>query len=217
MEASAQERPASEAVVAAGMAIALSVVLHFFRLIALPNGGSVTLASVLPIWIMARRYGLRAGLITGASTGCVLFVLKPVVVNPLQVLVDYPLAWGSVGLAGLTPFPILGALLSTVARFGIQVASGLTFYAHTFPKALDPMVFSLLYNLYLVPDMVIALALYGLLVGRSPELLGLPPKPREKVPASAASRLSVVAPALIILLGLGAVLVPLMMLRAKMP
>lgn len=205
MDAAAPEARRSEVLVACGMATGLSVVLHSCRLFMLPHGGSVTLASALPIWVVARRYGLRAGFAAGACTGIASFLINPVVVHPLQPLLDYPLAFGMLGLAALTRSPGLGAALSTVARFAVQVASGLVFFAHTFPKAFDPLAWSMIYNLYLLPDMVIALALLRAVQARAPQLLGISPESQGEKPAAPVSPMLFAGPLLMVLLGIGAV------------
>lgn len=217
MDPQPQER--AETLVACAMGISLSVVLHHIRLWSMPNGGSVTLASALPIWIVARRYGLRPGLAAGAGAGLISFVLKPVAVHPVQVLLDYPVAWGALGLAALTHRPVPGAVLATFVRFMAQVASGATFFRSTLPSALDPMLSSMLYNLYLVPDMVIALALLGPLAARAPQLVRQPPEPAKAVSDSSSTRSAsfLAAPLLMLLVGLAVFVTALITLRSRLP
>ena len=205
----------SEVLVACAMAIALSVVLHNVRIWTMPYGGSVTLASALPIWVVARRYGLRPGMTAGAAAGCISFVFKPFAVHPLQVLLDYPLAWGALGLAALTPSPVSGALLSTFVRFALQVTSGLLFFRSTLPAALDPMLASMFYNLYLLPDMVIAVACMGPLAVRAPHLLRLPPEAPPAAPRTSGSFLA--GPLLMMLAGLAVFAGALVTLRSRLP
>ena len=47
------------------MMIALATILSFIKLANLPYGGSITIASMLPILIIAVRYGTPWGLFTG--------------------------------------------------------------------------------------------------------------------------------------------------------
>src|SRR5687767_669825 len=98
----------TEKMVACALAIALSVVLHLVRVFELPQGGSITLGSAVPIWIVARRYGLGAGLTAGAGTGLLLLLLQGKVYHPVQALLDYPIAYATLGLAALTRHAELG-------------------------------------------------------------------------------------------------------------
>ena len=161
-----------EPMVAAAMGASLSVTLHFIRLFRLPQGGSVTLASALPVWIVARRFGFKAGLACGATTGLLLAMLEARPVHWLQPITDYPLAYGVLGLAAMTSSPIRGALLSTAARFAIHVASGVAFFSSFAPPGTSPLMFSLAYNAsYVLPDLILALCLLVALQTRAPHLL----------------------------------------------
>lgn len=168
----------TEKMVACGLAVALSVVLHLVRVFELPQGGSITLGSAVPIWIVARRYGLASGLSAGAGTGLVLLMLQGKAVHPLQAVLDYPLAYGMLGLAALTPHAEWGAGLSCLARYACHVTSGVVFFASAAPKSLDPTLYSLLYNLFLLPDMAVAQILMQMLRLQAPQLFN--EAPREK-------------------------------------
>ena len=56
-------------IVEGGVSIALSFVLSFVVLFKMPLGGSVTLASRLPIVIFAIRWGAKKGLLAAAVLG----------------------------------------------------------------------------------------------------------------------------------------------------
>jgi thiamine transporter len=193
------ENPAArtEAMVATSLAIALSVLLHFFR-IGLPHGGSITLGSMVPIWIVARRYGLRSGLMAGIGTGLVRMLLAPKILHPLQGLLDYPIAYGVLGLAAIPPSAAFGASLSCLVRYAVHVTSGVVFFGSMAPAALDPLMYSLLYNLsYWLPDMAVALGIFSLVRRTRPEMLA-EPAPAESKPARPR-----IAGLLVVLLGFG--------------
>src|SRR5712692_9262163 len=82
-------------------AIALSGALSLITIFTLPQGGSITLASMVPVLLFALRRGPKLGVIAGAILGLVVLVEMPFVVHPAQLLLDYPLAFGALGLAGL--------------------------------------------------------------------------------------------------------------------
>ena len=49
--------------------LALSVLLSAFRFVTLPQGGSVTFLSLLPLWLVTYFYGPRHGCVAGAVFG----------------------------------------------------------------------------------------------------------------------------------------------------
>jgi thiamine transporter ThiT len=82
--------------VAAGLSIALS----FLRLFEMPQGGSVTLEAI-PLFYVAIRFGTVPGILAGVLSGVVQLILRPIIVHPAQILLDYPIAMGVCGLAGI--------------------------------------------------------------------------------------------------------------------
>ncbi len=81
-------------------AVALSVVTSFIKVYTFPFGGSITLCSMLFVCLIGYWYGPRISLTTGLAYGLLQLVTGPYIVFPLQVLVDYPLAFGALGLSG---------------------------------------------------------------------------------------------------------------------
>lgn len=134
----------------------------------MPNGGQVSL-DMVPLLLLARLRGAAVGLLAGVAFGLLHLVQEPVMLHPVQVLLDYPLAFGALGLAGLPARgpagDLLGVLLGVTARFAFHVASGVLF-AHLFlpPDTVSPLQVSLAYNAtYLVPSAAVALFLVPLL------------------------------------------------------
>lgn len=121
----------------AGVMIALAKILSFIKLFEMPMGGSVTLASMAPILFFAIRWGWKKGLLVGLVYGLVDYLLGGYTVHPLQVLLDYPLAYMMLGFAGLQQasesdsfFSHLPSLILAVAlRLAMHVLSGCVFYS----------------------------------------------------------------------------------------
>src|SRR5213080_5243894 len=67
-------------------AVALSGALSLITIIMLPQGGSITLASMVPVLLFALRRGPKLGVIAGAILGLVVLVEMPFVVHPAQLL-----------------------------------------------------------------------------------------------------------------------------------
>ena len=146
----------------AALSIALAFVLSYIKIWRMPNSGSVTLASMLPLMLFAASYGVGPGLLAGAAYGMLQYLQGGYFVHPIQFLLDYPLAFALIGLAGLYRFlpkswskwslyaaMVLGAL----GRCLSATLAGI-FYWDTAPWA------SLVYNgAYLVPDTLICIVL----------------------------------------------------------
>lgn len=121
----------------AGVMIALAKILSFIKLFEMPMGGSVTLASMAPVLFFAIRWGWQKGLLVGLVYGLVDYLLGGYTVHPLQVLLDYPLAYMMLGFAGLQRasdgdgfFSHLPSLiLAVVLRLAMHVLSGCIFYS----------------------------------------------------------------------------------------
>ncbi|NEI39176.1 energy-coupled thiamine transporter ThiT, partial [Rhizobium leguminosarum] len=83
-----------------GVVLALSTVLSLFKIYKLPQGGSVTLGSMVPILLIAFFYGPEVGFLTGFLFGIIDLMLEPYLLHPIQVLFDYPLPYMALGFAG---------------------------------------------------------------------------------------------------------------------
>ena len=96
-----------------GVMLALSAVLGLFVLYRPPQGGAVT-AAMLPLFVLAIRRGPLIGVLAGVLAGTLQMALDPFFVHPVQVVFDYQLAWGAVGLAGF--FKSMGVAVSGTGR-----------------------------------------------------------------------------------------------------
>ena len=144
---------------------ALSTALSFITFVVFPQGGSVTAGSMVPMLWLSLRRGPKIGLFAGAVYGMVQLAVMPQIYYPLQVVIDYPLAFGCLGLAGFFKKRLLvGAAVSVTGRFVMHLISGAIFFAEFAPEGMNPWVYSALYNgSYMLPEMVISLAIIYLL------------------------------------------------------
>lgn len=156
--------------VESAVAIALAVVLHLITVWKMPQGGKVTAASMVPLLLIAIRWGPRAGIVTGILYGLVDYLLEPYFYHPVQFLLDYPLAFGLLGLAGFVPrWPLLGTAVGMAGRFVCHLLSGVVFFASYAPEGMNPWLYSAVYNgTYLGPELVISLIVVGLVWWRIP-------------------------------------------------
>jgi len=160
------------------LSIALAYVLGRFMLFKLPFGGSVSL-DMLPILVFALRRGLLPGLVMGAIYGLLNYTLDPVqIVHPIQFALDYAVAYGLVGLAGIgsaswkrivaSGRPVFAGLavalpfglVAVVARFAVHFVSGMVYFGEYAPAGQPVWLYSLLYNgSYMLPSGIACLVL----------------------------------------------------------
>jgi len=149
------------------VAVALAYVLNLIVLFRLPQGGSVTAVSMVPILWLALRRGIRIGVFGGVVFGLVDMFPEPFIVHPVQFLLDYPLAFGALGLAGLfMTRPILGTVVGILGRFVCHFISGVVFFA-TYAGEMNPILYSAIYNgSYLVVELIFSIIMMYVLVRR---------------------------------------------------
>jgi thiamine transporter len=146
----------------ASVMVALALVLDALRLFTLPQGGTITFGEMVPILFVALRRGPKVGVLAGAVFGILDVYFEPFVYNPLQFLLDYPLAYGALGLAGFfrgrTVFYTgLGVAVAIGCRFVSHFLSGVIFFASFAPSGENPALYSAVYNAtYLLPGLLIS-------------------------------------------------------------
>lgn len=160
--------------------IALATVLSLFTLINMPYGGSVTPASMLPIVIVAYRYGAVAGL----GSGFVFALIQQLLgLNNLSyvtgwqsvvavILLDYVLAFTVIGLGGIFKGRVgmrdaspalrqsmelgLGTVLVCVLRYLFHTVAGATVWAGLSIPTEAALIYSLGYNAtYMIPETIV--------------------------------------------------------------
>ena len=149
------------------MAVALAMVTSMLKVYSFPFGGSITLFSMLFICFVGYVYGPATGILTGAAYGVLQFIIEPYIYFPLQVLVDYPLAFGALGLAGFFNKKKwglqIGYVVGVFGRFIFSTISGIVFFASYAPEGMNPILYSLGYQAsYLVPEAVITLIIISI-------------------------------------------------------
>lgn len=163
------KKMSTRTLVEAGIMIAMAQVLSYVTIYTLPNGGSITAGSMVPILFFAIRWGVGPGLLAGSVFGLLQFLLGPKYsMNLLSILLDYILAFGLLGLAGLAkksyPGVLFGVFLGIFGRFASSVLSGAIIWASYAPDTMNPWVYSIIYNgSYLLPEMIISYILVTIL------------------------------------------------------
>lgn len=156
--------PATKVLAFSALLMALSVALGAITLFRMPQGGSVTPFSMLPIFLAAYYFGVSRGMLVGAGVGILNLLLNPYIVHPVQVLLDYPLAFGALAFGGLLRHRkkigmVLGYLLGVFCRYLVAVLSGVVFFSAYAPEDFNGLTWSLWYNLtYLGVEAAITVA-----------------------------------------------------------
>lgn len=155
--------------VEAGVMIGLAQILSYAKIFEAPYGGSVTAGSMVPILFFAIRWGLGPGLLAGSVYGVLQFILGPKYsFHILSILLDYVVAFGLLGLAGMfrnsTTGVYLGVFVGILGRFVSAVLSGVIIWASYAPEGMNPWIYSMAYNgAYLVPELIISFVLVAIL------------------------------------------------------
>lgn len=137
----------TKALVYGALCIAIAFVLSCIRIVRLPQGGSITLASMLPIVVYSWVFGPVAGIISGVAYGMLQLLQDFAVVHPLQLLLDYPVAFGVLGLAGCFKKHLpVGVVLGMALRFLCHFITGMVFFGEYAPEGQPVWLYSLGYN-----------------------------------------------------------------------
>ncbi|MBR1771033.1 MAG: energy-coupled thiamine transporter ThiT [Lachnospiraceae bacterium] len=83
------------------MCLALGTLLSYVKLFHFPTGGSITLLSMLAVCLPGYWFGAGVGILTGVAYGILQMLIDPYILYPTQLVVDYILAFGALGLSGL--------------------------------------------------------------------------------------------------------------------
>lgn len=147
--------------------VAFAYVLSLFRVVEMPQGGSVSLA-MLPIFVIALRWGGIPGMVAGLLFSATKLLTEPYIVHPLQAMLDYPLAFASIGLAGFfRDKPLAGIAVGGLSRLLCHFFSGVVFFAAYAPAGQSIYAYSFIYNItYMGPELVIALIVAPLVMAK---------------------------------------------------
>ena len=160
--------------------LALATVLSMITFFQLPAGGSVTPFSMLPVLIIAYRYGMKWGFGVGIVYGLIQMLLGlnnlSYATNALAgvciILFDYLVAFGVMGFGGLfrkmknqaVGFSI-GVAVACVLRFLCHFLTGITVWADYSGGIWNTIVFSATYNgSYMLPELVITVVVGAILM-----------------------------------------------------
>lgn len=149
------------------VAIALGTVLSHLKLFRFPSGGSITVFSMLVVCLPGYWFGLGAGLMTGIAYGVLQILIDPYILFPAQLIVDYLLAFGALGLSGLFTNSrhglVKGYLAGVSGRYLFAVLSGWLFFSTYAWEGWSVLSYSLVYNgIYIYAEALATILLLSL-------------------------------------------------------
>ena len=147
----------------ASACIALSFVLSYIRLYRLPQGGSITPGSMLPIMIFAYIFGPVPGVLAGIAYGFLQYIQGGSIIHWIQFIMDYPVAFGLLGLAGLYRKNLaVSCIIGVFGRFLMHFLTGIVFFSE-YAGGQPAVLYSLGYNgSYLLVELIICMVLASL-------------------------------------------------------
>lgn len=165
----------SRSIVYAAICVAMSYALSYLRVVKMPQGGSITIASLVPLMIYSYMFGVKKGVFAGLVYGILQAFQDLYILHPAQFLLDYPIAFACIGFAGafgkikkLDKLPqiqiALGGIVAGLARFLAHYLSGCFAFGMWAPEGQPVWLYSLIYqSAYVLPDIAIAIAVCVLL------------------------------------------------------
>ena len=170
---------------AQNLMIAIGTVLSNIKFFTLPNGGSVTLLSMLPFVLVSFRHGVKWGLFTGFVNGCLQMLLgfwappTPTFLYFLgEVLLDYLVAFMALGTAEFFARPFknrmvgvaVGTFMAGFLRFMCSFLSGVLVWGNL-NEGLSAWTYSLVYNgSYMLPETLLTMVAAVLLCRVAPQI-----------------------------------------------
>ena len=160
------------ALVESAIMIAIATVLSMLKIVDLPYGGSVTVASMFPIALISYRHGIKWGCGAGLVYGVLQQLLGLSTLSYVTgwqsvvaiILLDYVVAFAVAGLGGVfrkcvkdqSTSLALGALLVCALRYACHVLSGATVWAGISIPTKAALAYSFVYNAtYMLPEAII--------------------------------------------------------------
>lgn len=135
----------------ASICIAMSFVLSYIKIYHWPQGGSITLASMLPLMIFSYIFGAGRGIMAGFVYSILQLIQDMYVVHWAQLLFDYPFAFAAIGLTGLAKNHLgLGVLIGGFGRFFFHFLSGVIFFGSYAPEGQGALLYSFIVNITLI-------------------------------------------------------------------
>lgn len=142
----------------------VAFVLNQVTLFRMPQGGSITAFSMFALFLVGYLFGPRQGILAGMAYGLLDLVINPYVIHPIQIFMDYPLAFGAIGIGAILRETkqgmITGYLVGVLGRYLVTVVSGIIFWGMYAAEGFSTVSWSFFYNMtYMLPEAVATVAI----------------------------------------------------------
>lgn len=177
------------ALIEASIFASLAFILDLLPSIRLSPSISISFAMV-PILILAFRWGVRVSLISGFIWGVLQIVLGDAyILTPLQAFIEYFMAFAFVGFAGLFYkviqsnvkigkkkkalfWIVMATLVGSTARYFWHFVAGFIFWGEYAPEDMNVVLFSFITNgITMLGAFTLCAILLVFLIGTSPRLI----------------------------------------------
>lgn len=166
----------------------LSLVMEVFSFRAWAQGGSISL-QMIPILLMAFKWGWKGGITTGLLVGLLQFFTGPYIIHPIQGLLDYPVAFALIGFTAIPSRLIhkaayennrikfigllfIGGLIGSINRFLAHFFSAIIFFGSSAPHGQAVWIYSLIYNsTYVMPSFIVSIIVIIIILSAHPNLI----------------------------------------------
>jgi thiamine transporter len=148
-----------------GIAIVLELISTIIPFLHMPQGGSLSLG-MLPIFLIAYRYGIKEGMIAGFVFGIIIFILSGYAIHWGSIFFDYIFAFTALGFAGIfkknallsNKSFIAGIILGGFLRYIFHGLSGVIFFS-AYAGDFNPWFYSfIVYNLpYMLASIILVI------------------------------------------------------------
>lgn len=151
------------AMIEASFFAAFAIILDFLPSIKLSPSISIS-AAMIPIFILAFRWGFKVSFIAGLLWGILQIAMGDAwIATPLQAFIEYFVAFACIGCAGLfyrvihnqlragnkkkaLSWVVLAVFAGSLARYFWHFIAGVLFFGSYAPEGMSPVLFSFLAN-----------------------------------------------------------------------
>ncbi|EEK76516.1 energy-coupled thiamine transporter ThiT [Bacillus cereus] len=178
-----------QAMIESAILAAFAMIIDILPLsLKLPTGGSISFA-MIPIFIIAYRWGFKMAFLGGLIWGLLQIVVGDAyILTPIQAFIEYFIAFAFIGFAGLfykqiqqtlingegkktISYIILATFIGSLARYFCHFIAGIIFWGQYAPKGQSAVLYSLIVNgSTMLGSFILCTVLLFLLFRTSPRL-----------------------------------------------
>ena len=148
--------------------LALAFIFSNIKIFQMPYGGSITIISLILISVIGYLFGAKVGFIAALTYGFFQLIMGGYVIHPIQLIIDYPLAFMCLGASGLfrnlKHGLLIGYIIGSISKYLCHVFTGVVFFNETGASLKSSLIYSLAYNAYIFPEIILTIILIPFLL-----------------------------------------------------